>query len=68
MQFLSFCKTRQFIHDWVFPNKAFISYCLLLISITWSVAYTIVWQDERNALADVINNNNQLTRAFEEHV
>ena len=61
-------KTRQFIHEWIFPNHLFIIYCLVLLSLVWSVAYAIVWQDRHTVLQDVIHNNNQLTHAFEEHV
>ena len=61
-------KTRQFIHEWIFPNHLFIIYCLVLLSLVWSVAYGIVWQDRHTVLQDVIHNNNQLTHAFEEHV
>ena len=63
-----YSKIRRFIHEWIAPNFVLLIYCLLLIILTWTVAYGAVWQDHSTALQDVINNNNQLTRAFEEHV
>jgi len=61
-------KIRRLIHEWIAPNIVLLSYCLLLILFTWTVAYGTVWQDHSTALQDVISNNNQLTLAFEEHV
>ncbi len=61
-------RSNHFWHEWVVPNSVLFSYCLILIIIAWCFTYAVVWQDRRETMQGIINNNNILTRSFEEHV
>lgn len=61
-------RSNNFWHEWVVPNSVLFSYCIILLIVTWSSAYAFIWQDRRETMQGIINNNNLLTRSFEEHV
>lgn len=59
---------QHFFHNTILPDIAVLSFCLLLLGITWGVTYWQMENDRASTIDNVIQNNDKFSRAFEEHV
>ena len=59
---------HQFFSKWILPDIAVLSFCMLLLGISWGAAYWQIEEDRMSTTNNVIQDNDKFSRAFEEHV
>ena len=59
--------THRFWREQIFPDFMLLVYCLLLLIVGWSFVLWEIEHDQRTTEASIINSNDKLALAFEDH-